>query len=680
MPRKKPSGQHHERTQRSSTALIVVAILLVGLALRLTLALQISARPEVQNLALDAAQYELFARHVMEHGRDHPQAGMMNPLYPAFLAGVWTVFGESRTAVAVIQAVLDTAVCLLLILLGRRLYGPSTGLWAAGIHAAYGTAVFTTGLLLATSLVTALVMASLVLLVVGLQDERKAPLILAGVVFALASLGRPNLVLVLAGVPVAYVALQRGRAEWRRSARILLLFGLGLVVILGPAAMRNLLSEGRTSPYSTNGGINFFMGNGPGATGRFRPPAGVSDSPLEVVASSVELATRRTGRDLTTGEASAYWWRQGVANLIQHPVEAARLYARKTALFWSAREVPLNIDYRRARAMVPVATLPMIGFGAIAPLALVGLVLLFFEDRSRWLAPLFVIPFWLSVILFFVADRFRLPAVPMLILAASVAIERLIHLVRQRKWPGVAALVSAVAVLFLLTHDVGGPLDDPAQRAIHHHNLAKTLAAEGRLDLAESEYRKALAADPNHAKSLGNLGNILLQRGRYDEALTLFEAAHRAEPSFAGNLVSIGNTHYLQGQLASAEQWYRRALAQDESMVEVHINLGMVLHRQRKFADAERSFRKAAKLDPARAEPHFMIGVLARATGRPEEALSALSRACTLQPGHPQAHLQLCLVAAENGRLELAREHCTVAQRQGHSLPDAVTNALGLTP
>jgi tetratricopeptide (TPR) repeat protein len=81
-----------------------------------------------------------------------------------------------------------------------------------------------------------------------------------------------------------------------------------------------------------------------------------------------------------------------------------------------------------------------------------------------------------------------------------------------------------------------------------------------KFDLAEEQFRKALAANPNSAAVLNYYGYMLADRGvRLEEATAMIQRAVKQEPNNGAYLDSLGWAYYKQNKFAEAEENLRRA-------------------------------------------------------------------------------------------------------------------------
>jgi 4-amino-4-deoxy-L-arabinose transferase-like glycosyltransferase len=101
------------------------------------------------------------------------------PLYPALLALVYALFGPHDEAMWYLQAVLKSLTVFPVYCLGKRIFTPSVGLWAAGLYAVYPSFEMV-ATLYRENLVTILLTGFLWALTVGIQDRRSGAFLTAG--------------------------------------------------------------------------------------------------------------------------------------------------------------------------------------------------------------------------------------------------------------------------------------------------------------------------------------------------------------------------------------------------------------------------------------------------------------------------------------------------------------------
>jgi len=173
---------------------------------------------------------------------------MRMPGYPAFLAAVFAIAGESSRAVMIVQLGVDLATCLAIALLAARLAPEASrrrtalaALWLAALcpfTANYITAVLT------ETLATFLTALGLLLVLgaytgEGLPARGISPWFLAGLVGGFGALVRPETALLLVAAGVALILRWWRPVDWMKLARATVLVGVGLVVPLLPWAARN---------------------------------------------------------------------------------------------------------------------------------------------------------------------------------------------------------------------------------------------------------------------------------------------------------------------------------------------------------------------------------------------------------------------------------------------------------
>jgi Flp pilus assembly protein TadD len=115
-----------------------------------------------------------------------------------------------------------------------------------------------------------------------------------------------------------------------------------------------------------------------------------------------------------------------------------------------------------------------------------------------------------------------------------------------------------------------------------------------KFDLAEEQFRKALAANPNSAAVLNYYGYMLADRGvRLDEATSLIRKALELEPANGAYLDSLGWAYYKQNKLAEAEEFLSKAVDRDAEDPTILGHLGDVYAKMGRMQRAEALWEKA---------------------------------------------------------------------------------------
>jgi 4-amino-4-deoxy-L-arabinose transferase-like glycosyltransferase len=212
----------------------------------------------------DTPIYEELARNWLHHSiyainvyGKLTSVDLRMPGYPAFLAAIYSFFGESAKAVMLTQAGVDVLTCILAAMMAAVLAPPwarrrvaLAALWLAALcpFTSNYTAVVLTETL-ATFLTT---LALLVLMeafprnygtqTTAMGANQMSPSMrwfLGGVVVGLGTLVRPETPLILAAAAVVLLVCWWRPANWPRLMRSGLLMGAGLLIALLPWAARN---------------------------------------------------------------------------------------------------------------------------------------------------------------------------------------------------------------------------------------------------------------------------------------------------------------------------------------------------------------------------------------------------------------------------------------------------------
>jgi Ca-activated chloride channel family protein len=118
---------------------------------------------------------------------------------------------------------------------------------------------------------------------------------------------------------------------------------------------------------------------------------------------------------------------------------------------------------------------------------------------------------------------------------------------------------------------------------------------QSQFDLAETQYRKSLEADPKNAKALFNLANALQMQKKYDEAIQLLDDF----PKSTNNTTLVSSAYYNQGvaytklkNLEASIESYKKALRLNPNDQETRENLQKALLEQKKQQQQQKQQQK----------------------------------------------------------------------------------------
>jgi hypothetical protein len=345
-----------------------------------------------------------------------------SPTYALLLGALYRLAGYNWQIPLFVQAILGALAPCFLWCAGSRLASRRVGLLAALLACFYGPAVFHEGLTTKFSLVP-VSMSALLCAAAGAAGTRHRHrwAMAAGVAAAFLVSLRPNAVLILPIVVLWIVWAHRPAA----AVLLLLSFGAGLVAVASPIALRRSLAADRGHAASL-WGVHFYIGTVPSGSGGYVVVPGMRDDVFGHVEDGRSIAEEDMGRMLSPAEVSTYWFRRGLKNIKEHPLPYLALEARKLRRLLSpAEEDAFGDSYAIYAARSPALRYTTIGFGAVAPLALIGIFIAVVRRSSAcWCAAIAAV-YATSLLVFFVTGRYRLVLVPPLLICAAVALEEL---------------------------------------------------------------------------------------------------------------------------------------------------------------------------------------------------------------------------------------------------------------
>ncbi len=211
---------------------------------------------------------------------------------------------------------------------------------------------------------------------------------------------------------------------------------------------------------TTNGGINFYIGNNENSQGVFVTP---DEFNFAEDMSGQKFAELKSGTILSPSEASGYWYNKGIEYITGDFAGFVWLEIKKLTLFFGGDENPqsaiMDLDFTKENYSRLLQLPLLIEFTFISVLSLAG-IFLFAGNRKKYpLIYLYLISYILSTILFFVNGRFRLALTPLLIVFASIAVIRIYEIIRNGNFIEFRLPVLIIAFHFLFYYYLNRPAD-----------------------------------------------------------------------------------------------------------------------------------------------------------------------------------------------------------------------------
>jgi hypothetical protein len=322
---------------------------------------------------------------------------------------------------------------------------------------------------------------------------------------------------------------------------------------------------------------------------------------------SITMAEHASGRKLKRAEVSRFWSEKANDYIHTHFTDWLKLMGVKFGNFWSSFQYD-DLSLITLFDEDGVLT-PGLRFGLVAALALPGMLLGAWKyPRSRWVVAA-VFLHMAALMPVFVTERYRLAAVPGLILMAVAGLWELWQLLLSARWGNAAVYVTGTAMSVLF---VAQPPGDVGLWSLDYYNnglklteLGQEKDAQGNSQGAQEEFKKA--------------------RRNLETAFEYVQT--NAEMNFA-----LGNVFYQQGDRTVAKKFYRRAIDLNERHSGAYNNLGVMAMEEKRWQLAAIFFTSSLEIEPGDAKTHYLLAETKLELNNPAGAEKEIEAALKLKP------------------------------------------------
>jgi 4-amino-4-deoxy-L-arabinose transferase-like glycosyltransferase len=442
-----------ESTQKSSDSVITLGgsttsiraalfdrqamwVFVLALVLRLAwvISVQISHPGDAPYLQGDAIEYTGVAHSLLSgKGWWSPDRGGIpyphGPLFPLFVAAILAA-GGSLFTVTIVQAFVGALTCWGMVRVGRRLTSPRAAVAAGFLTAIYPYFLHYTSLVLTETLGVFFGLAIFITLLDFSREPRPRTAVASGIVLGIATLNHPETYVAPALLPLWVFAFHR----YRRVALLLLVpllvcFGLTLL----PWHAYHALRYGKNVFLPPALGAGGILGQG-----AFEARGRILRDPNYYKQDLPELNEKGIALEKEHGKAGGVAIALGevARDFAEHPVRYGKFVVLKFWRMWGL--APEAGAYHRPLIDIPVGAL-----NALLYLACLAGLRLYRRRGEAALAVTIILVYTLPHLLFFAQPRYRLPAMPVVILFAAVGMGLALEWFSERRSVAGRALTDA---------------------------------------------------------------------------------------------------------------------------------------------------------------------------------------------------------------------------------------------
>ncbi len=398
---------------------LCLALFAVALVIRIATVVYVNRYYNTLAFASDAPVYDALAKSLAAGegyaiGGDHREYTRIAPVFPIYLAVLYSLFGRSVQIVGMANAVVGSLTCVVVYAVGRKLLSRWAAALAGFIAAAYWEFLFWTPFVLKETLALFLFSGGLLLVLESMERGSRKVAFLGGSALGLASLARyPH----LAFFPFLVGAFMLS-ADRKRLRTLILPLVVGGGLALTPWLARNYVVFGEVLLSNHGPARQLYFIHGPGKVEHTRGYAGFEGVDLKV---ADEIDQQLTSVHAREGS----YLRSFLAEMATDPWRVARLVGAKVVNMWRP-------TWEKFQFQFPVIHMPFaVTYAILLALGLVGLVLHACAARRLSLLHVVLLYYLAAHTIWWAEIRNRVYLMPYVIVFAAYAVQ-----VIATRWPG----------------------------------------------------------------------------------------------------------------------------------------------------------------------------------------------------------------------------------------------------
>ncbi len=184
---------------------------------------------------------------------------------------------------------------------------------------------------------------------------------------------------------------------------------------------------------------------------------------------------------------------------------------------------------------------------------------------------------------------------------------------------------------------------------------------------AKAELQQALDLDPSLVWARFYLAKVYIDQGRLDKAKDELERGLQSRPNIPHFLALLGEVSRKLGKPEESIELNRRALKADPSMTPSYYYIGLAYMDLKKDDEAIAEMERALKSPYVAPEMYLTLGSLYARKKRYAEGEELCKKAIALDPSRPEGHLNLAQLYNIKGASDQALQELSLALPEGTS-------------
>jgi tetratricopeptide (TPR) repeat protein len=180
-----------------------------------------------------------------------------------------------------------------------------------------------------------------------------------------------------------------------------------------------------------------------------------------------------------------------------------------------------------------------------------------------------------------------------------------------------------------------GAATDPAQL----FQAGQDALNRGRLDEAERDFLKVVAANPQVGGAYANLGVVYMRRKQWTKALAALYKAEQLMPQVAGIRLNIGLAFYRQDEFLKAIPAFESVVRDEPESLQARHLLGLCYFFAERWADAASTLEPLWTQESAQLSYLYVLSIAAHRAGRKDLDERATAQLVKVGDGSPEFHL-----------------------------------------